>query len=128
MENESLDVPRRRRRFDPAFKRAVVEQTLDPGASVAGIALQHGINANLLFKWRRQMLQPCTRPSDGPSSPSVSLLPVTVIDQEPATPAPIVRGTSAPGRIEITLTGGSIRVEGAVDPGTLQLVLASLRR
>lgn len=79
MESGSVEVRKRRRRFDPAFKRALVERTLEPGASVAGIALEHGINANLLFKWRRQLLQPGARPSDGPS-PAVSLLPVTVIE------------------------------------------------
>jgi transposase len=35
-----------RRSYDPAFKRALVEQSLVPGASVARIAREHGINAN----------------------------------------------------------------------------------
>jgi transposase-like protein len=47
---------RRRRRYDPAFKRALVEQTQPPGASVPRIACKHAINANQLFKWRRQLL------------------------------------------------------------------------
>jgi transposase-like protein len=37
-------------RFAPEFKRERVEGTLQPGASVAGIALAHRINANQLFK------------------------------------------------------------------------------
>ena len=32
-----------------AFKREMVMLTLEPGASVARIALDHGLNANLLF-------------------------------------------------------------------------------
>ena len=48
----------RRRRYDTAFKRALVEQTLAPGSSVARIAREHGINANQLFKWRRQFCSP----------------------------------------------------------------------
>ena len=35
------------------FKRAVVEETLRPGASVALVARMHGINANQVFCWRK---------------------------------------------------------------------------
>ena len=59
MTSESSEAPsgrQRRRRYDPAFKRTIVEQTLAPGASVARIAREHDINANQLFKWRRQFL------------------------------------------------------------------------
>jgi transposase len=40
-----------RRRYDPASKRRLVEACLQPGVSLAGVALQHGVNANLLRKW-----------------------------------------------------------------------------
>ncbi len=40
-----------RRRFDPAWKALLVSACLEPGASVAQLALEHGINANLLWKW-----------------------------------------------------------------------------
>jgi transposase len=40
-----------RRRFDPHAKRALIEASLRPGVSVARLALDHGINANLLRKW-----------------------------------------------------------------------------
>jgi transposase len=46
-----------RRRFGPEFKRKRVERTLQPGASVAGIARAYQINANQLFKWRRHCLK-----------------------------------------------------------------------
>jgi Transposase len=35
-------------------KRELVERSLQPGASVSGIALENCINANVLFKWRRE--------------------------------------------------------------------------
>ena len=38
-------------RYDPEAKRELVEACLQPGVSVAGMALEHGINANLLRKW-----------------------------------------------------------------------------
>ena len=37
-----------RRRYDPASKQRLVEACLQPGVSLAGLALQHGVNANLL--------------------------------------------------------------------------------
>lgn len=40
-----------RRRYDPAGKRRLVEACLQPGVSLAGMALRHGVNANLLRKW-----------------------------------------------------------------------------
>ena len=46
-----------RRKHDEAFKRELVERSLQPGASVAAIALENGINANLLFNWRRLYLR-----------------------------------------------------------------------
>lgn len=40
-----------RRRYDLASKRRLVEACLQPDVSLAGLALQHGVNANLLRKW-----------------------------------------------------------------------------
>lgn len=49
-----------RRRHDASLKQAVLEQCAAPGASVANIALAHGLNANLVHKWRRE-----ARPAPG---------------------------------------------------------------
>ena len=38
-----------RRQHDRQFKRHLVELSQQPGASVAAIALEHGLNANLLL-------------------------------------------------------------------------------
>ncbi|WP_092006730.1 transposase [Paraburkholderia lycopersici] len=40
-----------RRRYDEKGKRALVEAALQPGVSVARMAQERGINANLLRKW-----------------------------------------------------------------------------
>lgn len=37
-------------------KRRIVEEALEPGASVARVARTHGVNANQLFGWRRLYL------------------------------------------------------------------------
>jgi transposase len=121
----------RRRRYDAAFKRAIVEQTLAPGTSVARIAREHGINANQLFTWRRQFLL-AEGDASAPTArtpPAISLLPVTLLADEPApVTAPTSVGAAEPGQIEIALTGATVRIQGTVDPAMLRLVLSSLRR
>jgi transposase len=47
----------KRRHHSPEFKQQVVAESNRRGASVAGVALAHGINANQLHKWRRALLQ-----------------------------------------------------------------------
>ena len=37
--------------YDPEAKRELVRVCLQPGTSIAKVALEHGINANLLRKW-----------------------------------------------------------------------------
>lgn len=44
-----------RRRHDDELKTKVVSECSVPGASVAQVALAHGLNANLVHKWRRQV-------------------------------------------------------------------------
>ena len=50
MDGERVTKPKDiRRRHSDAFKRVLVERSLVPGASVAAIAQDAGVNANLLF-------------------------------------------------------------------------------
>jgi transposase-like protein len=40
--------------YDPQVEQELVQRGLVPGVSVARIAMQHGVNANLLRKWITQ--------------------------------------------------------------------------
>ena len=42
-----------RRRHSAQLKAQILSECAQPGASVAGVALSHGINANVVHKWRR---------------------------------------------------------------------------
>jgi transposase len=119
----------RRRRYDTAFKRAIVEQTCKAGVSVARVAREHGINANQVFKWRRQfLLSPQHTPDpDSPVPAPASLVPVMLIG-EAERPHASTPPASDTGYIEVRLTGGEVRIRGTVDAATLQAVLSSLRR
>ena len=45
---------RTRRRHDRELKQQVLDECAAPGASVANVAMAHGLNANLVHKWRRE--------------------------------------------------------------------------
>ena len=63
-----------RRRFDPASKNRLVAACLEPGVSVSRLALEHGVNANLLRKWIKE--RKASRPLP-PSSPT-AFIPVHI--------------------------------------------------
>jgi transposase len=52
MDKPVVRTPRRRREHSAEFKKELVARSLEPGVSVAAIAMEGGINANLLFGWR----------------------------------------------------------------------------
>jgi len=121
----------KRRRFTKEYRRQVVQETLAPGASVAGVALKHRLNANLVFTWRRKLL-PALAPT---RAKSVKLLPVTITDSNATVPVPAgesigsnkaVRRYRPRGAIEIELNGARIVLKGTVDAEALRVVLAAL--
>ena len=121
-----------RRRHTEAFKLALVERSLMPGASVAAIAQDAGINANLLFNWRRLHLQSLASAAAKDSRGPV-LLPVTVVEPvaacapSPAPPPPPAATARAPlGTIEINVRGTVVRVRGPVDEASLRTVRQAL--
>ncbi|MFA7944789.1 transposase [Pseudomonas brenneri] len=42
-----------RRSYSKSFKAQVIQECAQPGASIAGVALSHSLNANLVHKWIR---------------------------------------------------------------------------
>lgn len=51
-----------RRRHSAGLRAQVLAECEAPGASVAAVAQSHGLNANLVHKWRRQA-DPATSPA-----------------------------------------------------------------
>ena len=69
-----IQIPvRRRRTHAESFKQAVINACQAPGASVAGVALTHGVNANQVRRWMRER---------GIVLPS--RVPVSMVDAAPA--------------------------------------------
>ena len=130
-----LRKPAKRRHYDSAFKRHLVELTLVPGASVARIALDHRVNANILFRWRRHYMREV---APAAVKPAAALLPVTLSESNEALEV-IARSVPGPGSgarhkhrftpagvIEVELALGQLRITGSVELEVLRVVLAAL--
>ncbi len=116
----------KRRRYSIAEKRRIVEETFLPGTSVARVARAHGVNANQVFGWRR-LYQGGRLGGVAPAPPAAKLLPVTIAEPPAAVvadlaplpePAPL-----QPGTIHLQIPRGRLRIEGAVDPEALRVIL-----
>ena len=69
-------------RHDAALKAQVLADCAKPEASVAGIALAHGLNANLVHKWRRMAAAPSAH------KPVANPIPAHSFIALPVTPSP----------------------------------------
>ena len=88
---------RKRRRYGAQLKAQIVAECEQPGASVAKVAMAHGINANIVHGWRK-----LARESGAATVPE-RFVPVTV--------APVVPPTAHERTIEIELRRGGITVK-----------------
>ena len=123
VESEAGGASRRsRRRWSTAEKRRIVELTMAPMASVSEVSRAYDVNANQVFKWRRDMERGELRES------CAALVPVTVSDGSDDISEQASRPSTA-GAIHIELAGRArIRVEHGADACLVQSILESLRK
>jgi transposase len=129
VQNSSGNGKRTYRRHEVNLKRQLASLCCEPGASVAAIAREHGINANMLFMWRKQYAL-------GTSVHSAVLLPVQVradggqtdVTQTVARSSPRTLKCDLSGPlIEIEMSGVLLRLHGTIDEGSLCSVLRAVR-
>lgn len=98
-----------RRSYSRELKTSIVSECLKGERSVASVALEHGINANLVHKWIRHSHS---------SQPTQTMLPVT---------APIVDAVPVDGaRMELSVSGVTIRLFGHVESHSIRALLSAL--
>lgn len=118
------------------FKRRLAA-ACDPDVSVAKLALEHSVNMNLLFRWRRQYRvgmfgapDPAHLPLPGIPKPvtvlartegSVTLLPVEIPETDRVPVA-------TPSSIEAVFACVTVRISGSPDLATLRMVIDALAR
>jgi len=115
------------------LKRQLAALACAPNVSVAKLALKHGINANMLFRWRRQYRSGCfgtlvsedTMTAEPRLGAPLKLLPVVTSRSMGKS-----KVATAPGEtvIEIVLADATVRLQGGVNPITLSTVLDCLAR
>jgi transposase len=98
---------RRKRTHSRALKAEVLAACAEPGASVAAIALAHGLNTNLVHKWRRQ----ATRSVAAVVRKTPAALPTAPKPEFVALPLPAAVGEI---RIEIRRGASSVAVQWPV--------------
>ena len=111
-------------KYDAAAKQELVLRCLQPGVSLAGMALAHGLNANLLRKWvvmyaRRNRIATTI---DGRRRAPPVLLPVKAVPERP------VSEPATGSYLEIAVSGAKIRIYGRVDAAPLRGVIDCLVR
>jgi transposase-like protein len=98
--------PRRTRRtHTEAFKRSLIEACNEPGASVAGVAMANGINANQLWRWMRER---------GIEPTELSCLPLHPVTSDAVggfVPVQLTQSTAAPIRLELRKGAAALTVE-----------------
>ena len=124
--------------YDARFKQQLAKASCEPGVSIAGLALAHGLNANMLHKWRREYLVVIAAQAQPGKSVSAQFLPVTLASVDTTIveqPVPVVQarvakpGSPRPpaavaGTIEIKFGGATVRIDGLVDASVLAAVLS----
>jgi transposase len=111
-------------------KLRIVEEANRPGASVASVALRHGVNANLVFGWRRLhrrgLLERQRDVAPRLLPVKVTMPTLTPSERVAALPAKRARASTAPipSYLEVVLSGEvRVRLHGDIQPATLTHVL-----
>src|SRR3546814_12651361 len=81
-----------RRSYSLALKTQILQECSQPGASIAGVAIAHGINPNIVHKWRMNVRRGELVVADTPG-----FIPVNVRAQ-PVAPGDQVATASKSGR------------------------------
>ena len=109
-------IGRERRRWSEEERRALVAEAAQPGESVIAVAKRRGVNASMLFTWRKRM-----RLEQAPAFAPLMIAPPAGGSSSPP--------GEAPAAIEITFScGARLRVSGGADVVLVTAVVKALGR
>ena len=116
----------RRRRWSDDERTRILAESFEPGANVSAVARRNGVHGGLLHYWRKQAR---TRAREAAQADAPLFIPVAIAKASSDAVGEPPRLLSTPGRmIEVEIRGALLRVPAGVDPETLAVVLAALRR
>ena len=115
----------RRRRWSDDERARILAESFEPGANVSAVARRNGVHGGLLHYWRKQAK---TQAREAAQGDAPLFIPVAIAKAS-GDAIGETRPLSSRGRmIEIETRGALVRVPVGVDPETLAVVLAALRR
>lgn len=94
---ELIPTTLRRRRYDAVLKAQILAECERPGASIAAVAMAHGINANLVHKWRARAMR---GQGTADAAPAAFFVPV---------PIPSAGTTAVSAELRIELCRGPLK-------------------
>ena len=115
---EVLPVSEVRRRWPDALKARIVAETLEGGATVAGVARRHDLNANQLSGWRRlardgRLVLPA-------ADTDVEFAPLVIRAGGPCDPG------SSGERLEVVLDKVAVRLDAATPACRIAEIVSAL--
>jgi transposase len=142
MGSEVIEVVERRRRWPAEVRLRILDEVMQPGASVAAVADRHGVARGLVYQWLRQVREG-RMPGLSLKEPgaAVAFAPVSMVSEEgdvrtkpvptPSLHTPARPTNAAPtskrrsGVVEIRLSNGRvIKVDESIAPAALARLLA----
>ena len=107
-----------RRRWPEELKGRIVAETLEDGATVAGVARRYDLNANQLSGWRRlardgRLVLPA-------ADADVAFAPLVVRAEGPCNPGPVG------ARLDVVLDKVTVRLDAATPAGRIAEIVSAL--
>ena len=143
MGSEIIEVVERRRRWPVEARLKILDEVLQPGASVSAVAGRHGLARSLLYKWLRQVREGRMPGLSLKPAAAATFAPVSIVTEAsgcrrgkpaptPALPLPAQSPPAATASskrhnsaVEIRLVNGRIiKVDESIEPEALARLLA----
>ena len=113
-----------RRRWPDELKAQIVAETLEPGATVRGVADRYGLRANRLSEWRRlakdgKLVLPA---AEGPPG----FAPLMLCDEGPEASSSEARSTAGAPLIEIVVGDVLIRLDANISAARIAEIVRAV--
>jgi transposase len=115
-----------RREWPEAVKGRIVRESLEPGASVKGVAQRYRISPQQLTTWRRAARQGRLALPEDPVAEDGFGFAALMVAEEPAATPRIESAETAPG-VEIIAGDVVVRLPGATSAARIAEIAAALR-
>ena len=117
-EVEVLPAVKGRRRWPDELKGRIVAETLEDGATVAGVAQRYDLNPNQVSDWRRLARQ--GRLVLPAADADMAFAPLLVRAESPGDPGP------AGARLDVVLDRVTVRLDAATPAGRIAEIVSAL--